>query len=54
MSKSEEWENENKIDFRTKVAMKVLLLLFKVLSPYRFASQFEKDISQLEKDIYEL
>lgn len=54
MSKPEDWENENKIDIRTKIALKVLLLIFKVLSPYRFANGFEADIKQLEKDIYSL
>lgn len=53
MSK-DEWTNQEKIDLRSKIALKVLLIIFKVLSPYRFASQFEKDIAQLEKDIYSL
>lgn len=50
----EDWSNEQKIDLRTKVALKVLLLIFKVLSPYRFAHEFKKDLEQLEKDIYGL
>lgn len=53
MSK-DEWTNQEKIDLRSKIALKVLLIIFKVLSPYRFANQFEKDIAQLEKDIYSL
>lgn len=54
MAKKENWENNTEIDVRTKAALKVLLLIFKVLSPYRFAHNFEKDIQQLEKDIYGL
>ena len=53
MSK-ENWANDEKIDLRTKIALKVLILMFKVLSPYRFAHEFKKDLEQLEKDIYSL
>lgn len=52
--RKEDWENNNKIDLRTKVALKVLLLIFKILSPYRFAHEFEADIKALEKEIYGL
>ncbi len=50
----EDWSNEEKIDLRTKIALKVLLLVFKVLSPYRFAHEFKNQIDELEKDIYSL
>ncbi len=53
MSK-ENWSNEEKIDLRTKIALKVLLLVFKILSPYRFANEFKKQLDELEKDIYSL
>lgn len=48
------WANEKPIDLRTKLALKVLLLIFKVLSPYRFANEFEADIKALTKSIEEL
>lgn len=54
MGKAEDWENDSKIDLRTKIALKVLLIIFKVLSPYRFANEFKKDLEALEKDIYSL
>lgn len=53
MSK-ENWTNDEKIDLRTKIALKVLMLMFKVLSPYRFAHEFKKDLEQLESGIYSL
>lgn len=45
------WENEEALDLRTKIGLKVLFLMFKVLSPYRFASQFEKDIEAIKKEL---
>lgn len=52
MGKSEQdWENEDKIDLRTKIAVKVLFMIFKVLSPYRFEHRFEKELTELQKDI---
>lgn len=47
----ENWENENPIDARTRIALKVLFLIFKVLSPYRFAHDFSKDIENLQKEL---
>jgi len=48
---SEEWENEEPMHLRTKIALRVLLLMFKILGPYRFEHRFEKDIKGLEEDI---
>jgi hypothetical protein len=50
----QDWQNQNKIDVRTKVALKMLMFMFKVLSPYRFEHQFKKDIDEIEKSIKEL
>jgi len=49
-----DWANEDVIDLRTKLALKVLFLIFKVLSPYRFEHRFEKEITDLQKSIMEL
>ncbi len=49
-----EWENKNKIDVRTKLALKMLMFMFKVLAPYRFEHQFKKDIDDIEKAIKDL
>lgn len=51
MSKPDNWENENPIDLRTKIALKVLFLIFRVLSPYRFSHDFEKEITSIQKEI---
>lgn len=52
MSK-DEWQNNDKLDYRTKLGLKVLILVFKVIAPYRFASHFEKEISSIQKQIDE-
>jgi hypothetical protein len=54
MSKQDEWENENKIDVRTRVAIKILFFIFKVLSPYRFAASFEKELKMLQEELDKL
>lgn len=48
---SENWDNKEPIGIRTKLALRVLLLMFKILSPYQFEHRFEKDINKLEADI---
>lgn len=54
MAKGDNWENENPIDLRTKIALKVLFLIFRVLSPYRFNHEFEEEITALQKELEEL
>lgn len=51
MSKDEDWNNKEKIDARTRFAIKILFFIFKVLSPYRFASKFEKELKMLEAEV---
>lgn len=48
---AENWDNKEPIGIRTKLALRVLLLMFKILSPYQFEHRFSKDLEQLEKDI---
>jgi hypothetical protein len=48
---AENWDNKEPIGIRTKLALRVLLLMFKILSPYQFEHRFEKDLSKLEADI---
>lgn len=50
---SENWDNKEKMGMRTKIALRVLMLMFKIVSPYQFGHQFEKDIAQLDKQIQE-
>lgn len=54
MSKEEDWNNSNKIDARTRLALKILFFIFKVLSPYRFATSFEKELKALQDEMDKL
>lgn len=48
---AENWDNKEPIGVRTKLALRVLLLMFKILSLYQFEHRFSKDLTELEKDI---
>ena len=48
---AENWDNKEPIGIRTKLALRVLLIMFKILSPYQFEHRFEKDLTKLEADI---
>lgn len=54
MSKEEDWNNTNKIDARTRLALKLLFFIFKILSPYRFGTTFEKEIIALQAEMDKL
>lgn len=53
MSKTDQWTNEKDLDFRTKLGLRVLFLIFKVIAPYQFAHGFEKEIEAIQKQINE-
>lgn len=48
---SSNWENKEPIGMRTKLALRVLLLMFKIISPYQFEHRFEKETEALQKAI---
>ena len=48
---STNWDNKDAIGTRTKLALRVLLMMFKILSPYEFEHRFNKDLTALETDI---
>lgn len=48
---AENWDNKEPIGIRTKLALRVLLLMFKILSPYQFEHRFSTDLTALEADI---
>ena len=50
---SKEWDNEASLNLRTKLALKILLLMIKVIAPYQFATKFEKELEEIGKLIYE-
>ena len=49
-----EYGNEHQIDFRTKLALKVLMLMVRVIAPYRFEHQFDKHMNEISKMIDEI
>lgn len=49
---SKEWDNETKLNLRTKLSLKILLLMVKVIAPYQFATKFEKELEDINKLIY--
>lgn len=56
MSKSaqtDNWSNESQLDYRSKLGLRILLLIFKVVSPYRFGNEFSKEIEAIQKQIDE-
>lgn len=48
---SSNWENKEPIGMRTKLALRVLMLMFKIISPYQFEHRFEKETAELQKAI---
>lgn len=48
---SEEWQNKEKLDVRTKLGLRVLMLMFRIISPYRFAHEFNKELEALQKQL---
>lgn len=50
---SDRWNNENKLDIRTKIAVRVLLVIVKILEPYKFKHEFQSDFDTIEKTIKE-
>lgn len=49
-----DWENNEPLGIRTKIALKILFVMVKILSPYEFGSKFEKEFDAIAKDIYEV
>jgi hypothetical protein len=51
---AEDWQNGAKLDIRTKLGLRVLMLMFRIISPYRFAHEFEKELTALQKQLDEV
>lgn len=52
MSK-EDWDNQEKLNIRTKLGLRVLMLMFRIISPYRFAHEFKEELAALQKQLDE-
>lgn len=50
---TEDWDNKAPLQLRTRLALRILLFMLKIISPYRFAHEFSKDLEAIEKLIKE-
>ena len=50
----EHWDNKEKLGLRTILGIQILLLIFKIISPYKFGSQFKEDIDLITKKVNEV
>lgn len=41
--------SKDKIDIRTKMAIRILLLIVRLLDPWEYSHQYTKDFEQLDK-----
>lgn len=44
-----DWSNEKSLNIRTKLALRVLMLMFSIIAPYQFGHQFEAEIKSLKE-----
>lgn len=51
---SNDWTNDKKLNLRTKLALKILLLMVKVISPYQFEHQFKAELEKIDSLITEI
>ena len=48
-----EWSNNEELGTRTKIALRILLLMVKVVAPYRWEHEYKKEIEAVDKAIVE-
>lgn len=46
---SENWDNTEQLPMRTKLAVRLLLLAVKILSPYKFEHRFEEEFKEINE-----
>lgn len=46
-SMDEEYGNNKPVDFRTKLALKILMLMIRIIMPYRYEHQFDKQMNEI-------
>lgn len=51
MSQDEKYSNQKPIDLRTRIALKILLLMYRTLTPYTYEHQFKAEINDIAKAI---
>lgn len=52
-SQDKEWSNNHDLGIRTKIALRILLLMVKVASPYRWEHEYKKELEAIDKTIAE-
>ena len=50
-TQNEKYSNSKPLNLRTRISLKVLLLMYRTLSPYEYEHQFKKEIEDLAKSI---
>jgi hypothetical protein len=48
---SNTWDNEEPLSVRTRLALKLLMLMFKITAPYQFGNQFKEDIEKIIEEL---
>ena len=48
---NEKYMNAQPLNLRTRIALKVLLIMYRTLSPYEYEHQFKKELEDLGKAI---
>lgn len=46
-SMDEEYGNDKPVDFRTKLALKILMVMIRIIMPYRYEHQFDKQLNEI-------
>jgi len=48
---NEKYTNTNPLNLRTRIALKILFLMYRTLAPYEYEHQFKKEIEDVAKAI---
>lgn len=46
---SKEWSNEDPLNIRTKLGIRLLLMIFAIIAPYQFGNKFESELTSIKK-----
>lgn len=50
-TQNEAYTNSKPLNLRTRIALKILLLMYRTLSPYEYEHQFSKEITDIARAI---
>ena len=46
---SKEWTNDEQLNIRTKLGLRLLLMMFTIVAPYQFGAKFEGELTAIKK-----